>query len=638
MVRSSKRFLVVAALIILIIGSSVAIIPVRSPSGPKIVYVAICVDSEASGFGGIGSTNPHPTLNVSEYSRTLPKTVAAVFDGAFRNSHRDSFGNVFKMSWFAEMDYLIAQSNFVWADGSPAGVSGYTAIRDLLMNNWGTGIQTYGDSVEYHHHFMDYDGTWQRYDNGPDAGYPEYQMYALDHMIIDRSFYPSTWRSGDWIMPPALSSWLEQWMPFDYTARTGIWYPVHPSGMDRWQTKCPYSPNTYASTQAAFAYASANGSAIFSSCTHDYEDMKGQVDWLQWCLNHWDADEATYPNVSFKYVSAREAMQLALGFTDFTPPTFTVTPSAGTYTIVSSEPLWKNHPYVALKYTDGTYAHMNATPAGINTWTVTPPTQSNSEENVARSSSVSASSYESSHPRGLAIDGIESTENYWESDPGRGLPQWLQLDLGSPVSISKIATHFFDRDDSRTYTYNIVASLDGSSWATIVPSKTTTSLVTDTFTEGTYRYVRITVTDCSTSYKVALITEIKIYHVTPVHLPPLETIGVAGSDLYGNPGTVTFTQNQYALTVSTVGSGSVTKSPNQATYASGTVVILTAAAAPGWSFSGWSGDVVSSVNPVQVTMDGPKSVTATFTQDQYTLTVNVGGGGCSVTKSPDLAT
>ena len=144
----------------------------------------------------VGSTDPHPTMDVSEYSRTSPSTVAAVFDSSFRNSHRDSFGNDVKLSWFAEMDYLVAQSNFVWADGSSAGVSGYTAIRDLLVNNWGTQIQTYGDSIEYHHHFMIYDGTWQNYDNGPDAGYPEYQMYALDHMIIDDNFYPSTWRSG----------------------------------------------------------------------------------------------------------------------------------------------------------------------------------------------------------------------------------------------------------------------------------------------------------------------------------------------------------------------------------------------------------------------------------------------------------
>jgi hypothetical protein len=485
-IRLSKSFLIVAAILVLISGSSVVIIPVRAPSGSKIVYVAICVDSETTGFGGIGSTNPHPTLNVSTYSRTSPSTVAAVFDSNFRNSYRDSFANDVKLSWFAEMDYLMAQSNFVWADGSPAGVSGYTAIRDLLVNTWGTEIQTYGDSIEYHHHFMIYNETWQRYNGGPDAGYPGYQMYALDHMIIDRNFYSSTWRSGDWIMPPALSSWLEQWMPFDYTPTTGIWYPVHPSGMDRWQTNCPYAPNVLDSLNSAFAYARDNGSAIYSICTHDNEDMKSQVDWLQWCLN---TVEATYPDVLFKYVSAREAIQLALGFTDFAPLTFTVTQNGGTYTIVSSETLWKNHPYIALKYADGTYGHMNATPAGSNTWTVTP-------------------------------------------------------------------------------------------------------------------------------------------------LSSVSVIGVAGSDLYGNPGT----QNAYSLTVSTVGSGSVTKSPDQAMYPSGTVVSLTAVSAAGWSFSGWSGDIVSSVNPVQVTMDGPKSVAATFTENQYTLTITVPSGGGSVGKSPDQAT
>ena len=79
----------------------------------------------------------------------------------------------------------------------------------------------------------------------------------------------------------------------------------------------------------------------------------------------------SYPGVTFKYVTAREAMQLALGFTDFTSPTFTVTPSGSSYTIVSSEPLWANHPYVALKYWNGTYAHVPTVAAGTNTWTFT---------------------------------------------------------------------------------------------------------------------------------------------------------------------------------------------------------------------------------------------------------------------------
>jgi uncharacterized repeat protein (TIGR02543 family) len=91
--------------------------------------------------------------------------------------------------------------------------------------------------------------------------------------------------------------------------------------------------------------------------------------------------------------------------------------------------------------------------------------------------------------------------------------------------------------------------------------------------------------------------------------------------------TATFTQNEYTLTVSVVGSGSVVKSPDQATYHYGDSVTLTATAAPGWSFAGWSGDFTSSVNPVVVVVNGSTSVTATFTQNTYTLTVSVIGSG-----------
>jgi uncharacterized repeat protein (TIGR02543 family) len=86
------------------------------------------------------------------------------------------------------------------------------------------------------------------------------------------------------------------------------------------------------------------------------------------------------------------------------------------------------------------------------------------------------------------------------------------------------------------------------------------------------------------------------------------------------------------VNVNIVGSGSVTKNPNQATYTYGTVVTLTATPNAGWVFSGWSGDLTGSTNPDTITMNGNKVVTATFTQLQYTLTVTpyIIGIGCGV--------
>ena len=65
------------------------------------------------------------------------------------------------------------------------------------------------------------------------------------------------------------------------------------------------------------------------------------------------------------------------------------------------------------------------------------------------------------------------------------------------------------------------------------------------------------------------------------------------------------------------------KLPDQANYLSGSMVQLTATADPGWTFAGWSGALSGTTNPASVLMDSNKAVTATFTQNTYTLTVTM---------------
>src|SRR5204862_7094412 len=98
--------------------------------------------------------------------------------------------------------------------------------------------------------------------------------------------------------------------------------------------------------------------------------------------------------------------------------------------------------------------------------------------------------------------------------------------------------------------------------------------------------------------------------------------------------TATFAINTYTMSVTAVGSGTVAKSPNQASYNHGTVVQLTATPSTGWHFVGWSGDASGSLNPLSVTMDGNKNITATFAINTYTLNVTTAGSG-TVAKSPD---
>ncbi len=99
----------------------------------------------------------------------------------------------------------------------------------------------------------------------------------------------------------------------------------------------------------------------------------------------------------------------------------------------------------------------------------------------------------------------------------------------------------------------------------------------------------------------------------------------------------TFAINKYSLDVTKVGNGSVTKDPDQTTYDRGTSVQLTATPAEGWTFTGWTGSVTSTDNPVTVIMDSDKNITATFTINAYTLDITIVGDG-TVTKVPDQPT
>lgn len=70
---------------------------------------------------------------------------------------------------------------------------------------------------------------------------------------------------------------------------------------------------------------------------------------------------------------------------------------------------------------------------------------------------------------------------------------------------------------------------------------------------------------------------------------------------------------QFTLTVNLEGSGTVTKSPDQDTYVSGSTMQLTATAAPGYQFTGWRGDITDTTNPLSLTINENTAVTANFT-------------------------
>lgn len=70
----------------------------------------------------------------------------------------------------------------------------------------------------------------------------------------------------------------------------------------------------------------------------------------------------------------------------------------------------------------------------------------------------------------------------------------------------------------------------------------------------------------------------------------------------------------YTLTVGVSGSGTTSPPAGSHSYAAGSAITITATPLQGFVFSGWTGAVTGSANPLAITMDGNKSLTANFTQ------------------------
>jgi hypothetical protein len=85
-----------------------------------------------------------------------------------------------------------------------------------------------------------------------------------------------------------------------------------------------------------------------------------------------------------------------------------------------------------------------------------------------------------------------------------------------------------------------------------------------------------------------------------------------------------------SITVNVIDSGVVSKNPDKPFYNSGESISLTATPSTGYHFVDWKGDVAQgheTDNPLRVTMDAHKTITATFEINTYTITSSAGIGG-----------
>jgi hypothetical protein len=136
--------------------------------------------------------------------------------------------------------------------------------------------------------------------------------------------------------------------------------------------------------------------------------------------------------------------------------------------------------------------------------------------NLALNQPASASGYTQTYVPANAVDGNTST--YWEST-NNTFPQWLQVDLGSTKSFSRIVLDLPPSTSwaTRTQTLSVLGSTDGSTFSTIVGSAgytfnpSTGNTVTITFPSTNARYVRLNFT-ANTGWPAGQISEFQVWN------------------------------------------------------------------------------------------------------------------------------
>jgi hypothetical protein len=134
---------------------------------------------------------------------------------------------------------------------------------------------------------------------------------------------------------------------------------------------------------------------------------------------------------------------------------------------------------------------------------------------LAAGKPTSESSHTDVYPSGNVTDGSQDT--YWES-ANNAFPQWVQVDLGSAQSASRIVLQLPASWGARDETLSVLGSTDGTNFTTVKASASYTfapgsnNTVTITFSATAQRYFRLNIT-ANTGWPAGQISSFQVWNV-----------------------------------------------------------------------------------------------------------------------------
>jgi hypothetical protein len=263
-----------------------------------------------------------------------------------RNKLLDSFGKGYVWTWHT-LDFVGFKTN------PRKRIEGHHPVFDLFNRyiEEAKKVTEVRDILQWHYHHPPFDGSGIK--SGVDWFQRGNYSEILSRKILDRMWFPCSFRPGEHIERNAISFWLEQWFPFDYASRSiekgrgneqpdddgrrhdwrraptewGAYRPDYrdyqvPGDMKRHvarilDTKArAYSIDEF-EVEKAFEQASkASLPVILAVMNHDYRDMRPDHTHMTELLR--SASEK-YPEIPFRYCHGVEAMRRHLGLESMPP-------------------------------------------------------------------------------------------------------------------------------------------------------------------------------------------------------------------------------------------------------------------------------------------------------------------------------
>lgn len=345
-------------------------------------------------LGGLESTvqkvvAPH-LLAYNDSWDKVDTMLGELLSESFRNRIRDSVGAGWVYNWFC-VDHVDYEINPRRRDVGYHNV--YDHYHSILRE---TGSSR--DGLHFHYHPHNFRREAHRCATHWWASSDSLQQ-IISRRVIDRQWFPAVHRPGFHVIRPDSHWFLEQFVPFDYAsqavalteedkAQFGLqagrfgdwrrapvnWQPYHPAHDDyqipgscrRWVARCLNVGTRYkllaeSDVRQAFAEARAGKPVVLAFTDHDFRDMRPDVDGVRALLARVAVD---FPDVSFRFSEAVEAMRRALDLTPEPPCDLDLSLEAsGDSTHVlevrSETRTFGPQPWLALKTVAGTYHYDN---------------------------------------------------------------------------------------------------------------------------------------------------------------------------------------------------------------------------------------------------------------------------------------